>query len=109
MNISYLQTQLNIKTVLFQTIQFSVSNFFMHSIKVKKFLSDTTLLGPTTLSQSGPMSDGNKGILRIPQSSSITRASSSGCLIDETDCISHSTITLGKGMNPIILPPAMGK
>ena len=28
--------------------------------------------------------------------------------LDETDCISHSTNTLGKGMNPIILPPAMG-
>ena len=28
---------------------------------------------------------------------------------DETDCISHSTNTLGEGMNPIILPPAMGK
>ena len=28
---------------------------------------------------------------------------------DETDCFSHSTNTLGKGMNPIILPPAMGK
>ena len=28
---------------------------------------------------------------------------------DESDCISHSTNTLGKGMNPIILPPAMGK
>ena len=28
---------------------------------------------------------------------------------DETDCISHSTNTLGKGMNPIILPPAMSK
>ena len=27
----------------------------------------------------------------------------------KTDCISHSTDTLGKGMNPIILPPAMGK
>ena len=27
----------------------------------------------------------------------------------ETDCISHNTNTLGKGMNPIILPPAMGK
>ena len=27
----------------------------------------------------------------------------------ETDCISHSTNTLGKGMNPIILPQAMGK
>ena len=24
------------------------------------------------------------------------------------DCISHSTNTLGKGINPIILPPAMG-
>ena len=28
---------------------------------------------------------------------------------EETDGISHSTNTLGKGMNPIILPPAMGK
>ena len=26
-----------------------------------------------------------------------------------TDCISHNTNTLGKGMNPIILPPVMGK
>ena len=26
-----------------------------------------------------------------------------------TDCISHSTNTLGKGMNPIIFPPAIGK
>ena len=30
-------------------------------------------------------------------------------LLDETDSISHSTNTLGKGMNPILLPPAMGK
>ena len=30
-------------------------------------------------------------------------------ILDETDCISHYTNTLGKGMNPIILPPAMGK
>ena len=30
-------------------------------------------------------------------------------MLDETDCISHNTNTLGKGMNPIILPPAMGK
>ena len=29
--------------------------------------------------------------------------------LDETDCISHSTNTFGKGMNPIILLPAMGK
>ena len=30
-------------------------------------------------------------------------------ILDKTDCISHSTNTLRKGMNPIILPPAMGK
>ena len=30
-------------------------------------------------------------------------------ILDETDCISHSTNTIRKGMNPIILPPAMGK
>ena len=29
-------------------------------------------------------------------------------ILDETDCTSHSTNTLGKGMNPIIFPPAMG-
>ena len=29
--------------------------------------------------------------------------------LDQIDCISHSTNTLGKGMNPTILPPAMGK
>ena len=29
--------------------------------------------------------------------------------LDKTDCISHSTNTLGKGMNLIILPPAMDK
>ena len=27
----------------------------------------------------------------------------------KTNCISHSTNTPGKGMNPIILTPAMGK
>ena len=30
-------------------------------------------------------------------------------ILDLTDCISYSTNTLGKGMNPNILPPAMGK
>ena len=29
--------------------------------------------------------------------------------LGETDCISHSTDTLGKGMNQNILPLAMGK
>ena len=29
-------------------------------------------------------------------------------ILDETDSISYSTNTIGKGMNPVILPPAMG-
>ena len=29
--------------------------------------------------------------------------------LDEAVCISDSTNTLGKGMNPTTLPPAMGK
>ena len=30
-------------------------------------------------------------------------------ILEETDCVSHSSNTVGKGMNPIILLPAMGK
>ena len=30
-------------------------------------------------------------------------------ILDDTDFISHCTNTLEKGMNQIILPPAMGK
>ena len=30
-------------------------------------------------------------------------------ILDKTDGISHNTNTLGKGMNPNILPQAMGK
>ena len=30
-------------------------------------------------------------------------------ILDEADCISHSAYTLGKGMNIITFPPAMGK
>ena len=30
-------------------------------------------------------------------------------IVDEADCISHSINALGKGMNLLILPPAMGK
>ena len=30
-------------------------------------------------------------------------------ILDETDYISQSTNTVGKGMNPFFLPPAMGK
>ena len=30
-------------------------------------------------------------------------------ILDEADCISHCACTLGKGMNPDILPPLRGK
>ena len=30
-------------------------------------------------------------------------------ILDKTDCISHSTNNLGKGMNPNIISPALGK
>ena len=40
-----------------------------------------TLSGATTPGQSGPGSDGNEGVLRIPQSSSISGASPSDCFL----------------------------
>ena len=42
---------------------------------------DRTLSGATTQGQSGPESDGNKGLLHITQSSIITGASPSDCLV----------------------------
>ena len=42
---------------------------------------DKTLSSATTRGLSGPGSDGNKGVLHIPQSSSITGASPSDCLV----------------------------
>ena len=51
-------------------------------------------------------SRGARGVIDIVVGSGHGDTSSN---LDETDCISHCTNTLGKGMNPIILPPAMGK
>ena len=67
---------LNVKTVLFQEIQFNISRQFS-SIRPK----DRTLSGATTPGQSGPEIYGNEGVLRIPQSSCITGASPSNCLV----------------------------
>ena len=59
-------TQLDIKTVLFQTIQFSVSTRFNSIWSIYTILS-----GATTPGQSGAESNGNEGILHILQISSI--------------------------------------
>ena len=80
----------NTKTVLFQTIQFSISTQFF-SI----WAMDRTLSGATTPNQSGPESDGNKGVLRISQSSSITGTLPSDCLVSY---LGHS---LERGFTPL--------
>ena len=73
---TFLYISLIVKTVLFQTIQFSINTQF-NSI----FPIDRTLSGATISGQSGRGSDGNKGVLGIPQKFSITEASQSECLV----------------------------
>ena len=63
---------LNVKTVQFQTIQFSICTQFSSIWPI-----DSTLSGATTPGQSGPAIDGNKGVLRISKSSNITEVSPS--------------------------------
>ena len=67
---------LNVKTVLFQTIQFSINTQFSSIWPIDRPLSDATIPGLSI-----PGSDGNKGVLRIPQSSSITGISPSDSLV----------------------------
>ena len=55
---------------------------------------DRTLSGTTTSGQCGPGNDGNEGVLRIPQSFSITGTSPSDCLMSY---LGHS---LGEGSIP---------
>ena len=67
---------LNVKTVLFQVIQLSISTHFSSIWPIDRSLSGATILG-----QSGPGSDGNEGVICISQSSSITGTSPSDCLV----------------------------
>ena len=72
-SIVFVCTELNVKTVPFQAIQ--------SSIITQLSPIDKTLSGATTLGQSGPGSDGNEGVLHIPQRSSITGTSPSDCSV----------------------------
>ena len=71
------------KTFLFQTIQFSQTDLiqtiqFSISMQFGSIWPiDRALTGATIPGQSGPGSNGNKGMLRIPQISSITETSAS--------------------------------
>ena len=73
---SSLVCSVNVKTVLFQRIQLSISTQFITIWTIDRTLSGTTILG-----WSEPRSDGNEEVLRIPHSSSITGASPSDCLV----------------------------
>ena len=64
--------QLNIKSVLFQKIKFSIS-------RLLSFIK--TITNATNQGQSKSGSGDNEGVLRIPQSSSITGTSPSECLV----------------------------
>ena len=67
---------LNIKTVLFQVIQFNISTHFSSISPIDRNLTDATTPGQSELG-----SDGNEGITRIPQSSSISGTSPSDCFV----------------------------
>ena len=67
---------LNVKTVLFQAIQFSISTQFSSIWPI-----DRTLWGATTPGQSGLGNNGHEGALCIPKSSSITGTSPSDCFV----------------------------
>ena len=75
-SIVFVCTQLNVKTVLFQVIQFGISLQFSSIWPI-----DRSLSGATTPSQSGSVNNGNERVLYIPQSFSITGTSPSDCLV----------------------------
>ena len=62
----FIYTQLNVKSVLFQSIQFSISTHFSSLVPI-----DRILLGTTSPDKRGPASDAYKKVLHIRQSSSI--------------------------------------
>ena len=70
---TFVYTQLNDQTVLFLPIQFSISHLFVHRLNgCQLYLTHSlTLSGANTPGQSEPRSDGNEGVLRIPQCSRI--------------------------------------
>ena len=76
--------------VLFETIQFSISIQFGSIWPIDRALS-----GATTPGQNGPGSDGNEGVLCIPQSSKIIGTSQSERLVSY---LGHS---FGYGVLPL--------
>ena len=78
-SIVFVHTQLNVKTVLFQTVLFQTIQFSISMQFSSIWPIDRTQSGATTLGQSGLGSNGKKRVLLISQSSSITGTSPSDC------------------------------
>ena len=89
-------TACNIKTVLLETIQFSIGPQFSSTRPIDKSLS-----GATTPGENGPGSDGNKGVLRVPQSFSITGDDRSFSAVSRTD-VGGSLTPLRRGSRCIL-------
>ena len=84
----FIYPQINDQTVPFQTIQYSIRTCFS-SIG----LIDRTLSGATTPGQSEPGSNGNEGVLSIPQSSGINGTSPSDCLVSYLEHLFRESLT----------------
>ena len=66
------------KTILFETIQFSISTQFSSILHMERNISVVTIPGQSE-------NDGNEWKFRIPQSSRITGTSPSDCLVSQQD------------------------
>ena len=79
-SIVFVYTQLNVKTIIFQVIQFCISTFFSSLSSIDRTLSVATSPG-----QSEPGNDVNEGVLIISQSCCITGTLPSECLVSYQD------------------------
>ena len=88
------------KTVLFQTIHFSISMQFSFISPIDRAPSGATIPG-----QSEAGSEGNEEVLRIPQSSSITGTSLSDCLVSNLGLVGR-VLPLCRGAVGVFYSPS---
>ena len=107
---------------LFNTLVPSTFSFPCLLSGPEQVTTDRTLSGDTTPGQSGPGNDGNKKVLCIPQSSSITGASPSYCLVSlsghsleevlplhrDAVCVFCSPSQLGQSHHEFLMPIVTG-
>ena len=90
-----------VQTVLFQTVQFNMSTQYSSVSPIDRTLSDATIPG-----QSRPGSDGNEGVLRISQSSSITGTSPSDCLVSYIRTLVGGVLTFSRDAVGVFYNPS---